>query len=1800
MFRNISFIVAGVLFFFGCGVVGIKTVKAASCTASVSGNWSASSTWGGACNSGSYPGVSAAGDTVTINTGVTVTLDISPAATIGSITVNAAGATNGITWSGTQSLEVTGATSIAAATATVNSTLAVGTGTFKADGSVTITGSNTSGRNSILSVSTGVITFGSGLTFSGTAGQAQFTTTGVATINLTGTLGTGGTLSIAAGTNLTTSGASFITYAAAITTWGAITVNSNTLTLSGASETSTSITVANGATLSTSQTITDSGAGANALVCGNGGSATISGTGVIVLSGASAQMSSTGTCTVSDTGAFTIAGATAPQIASGSIYSFVSLTISGPVTNNGTITITTTLAGASTLTNSGTGTLNIKAASVTLTTLTATASGNIVNYNLNGTQTCKATAYYNLNIFGGGTKTCAPTSVAGNVNVGSSTDAAATTWSVGGTVTITGNLSVTGNATYNAAANWGGAYTVTVSGNLLMSYGQLVGTAATRVLTVTSGTFSVPASSTASIGEVTVTIGGATTIDGALSFITNLTGAQAFNGNFTVDSGGSVTFSVAKVVTFSGNITNNGTWSGITGAVTMNTTGETISGSATTTVASMVCSSTVSNAGILTITGVLSGTGTMTNSATGILTLGGTPTVTTLTVNAAGNQVIYTGGTMKLSSGHYYDLMIAGAVTFITTETVGDQLNIITGGNFTMGSGTFTVTATTSVSGTLTLSNASGIKTFNGNVVVNNGATWTESAAAIPTFAGNLTNNGTFTASTGVHTFSGTGTSINGTLAIPSVTVSGTITNNNTTTISTTLAGSGTLTNGSGASLSIGATSVTPTLVATASGNTVNYNGTGQTCRNTQYYNLTFGGTSTITCNSFTSPILGNLIVTGTAAWAPTATVVVAGSTTVAGGTLSPGAAFTASSTLTVAGGTVTTAGFAFIASSTVSITSGLLNLVNNTGAKTFVGNVAVSGGSFIGSSSNIIVRGGITQSSSGVVNATGTVTFAGNQTLTGTISITTATLTSGTTLTNNGALANTTFTVPSGSTTTNAGTITMSGALTVGGVFTNNGTLTDSGTTANYLAVAGTYDNNATTTYSGSTANVVMSGAGTFINDVNANFNYAGGSPSITTLAATAAGNTVNYNGGAVTCAPTQYYNLTFGGSGTVTCAPTNDILGNLTIASGVSWTLGQALIVDGSFMNGGTFDVNTGNWGLTLKGNFTNSGTFTARNGTTTFAGVTGTQIATGTMTGSSAFWNLAITNSSGTVPADCGITNFSPSVLFGAGATANGTYGISTGSKGNVDVQYNNGSAYSFHNVSWVGPPGTFIYFRSSAPANQWGLSVSGTQSLAYVNVSDSNAAGSPAAINAAQVTNRNCGDNNNWTFATSTSAVLYTQAAYQWFANQTPFSGQVSSTLAAMNASATLASTGGTFRLRMLLAADATNSIAGVDSFMLQYAPKGLYASCNAVPSGAYAPITSATPIAYYTNANVTNGTALVASSSDPTDSGRTVGEQTYQSANNFSPIYNILAGQDGDWDFSLYDNNAHEGTDYCLDAVFSSSSPIYAWNMYPEIATFGVPPPRITNQLLANGSSTIILSPGTTTPVTIVASTTAGGNPIAFATSTIYRTSEGSNCAADNRNCYQIPSSGCVFSNSSTTVTCTANMWYFADSTTDPSSSYPGDSWTGAVTVGDALNDTTFVTSSPVAMGIMAAIAVTPTTINYGILAPPQTSPTNITTTVQNAGNCTTTIKLSAITTLSGGIPVTALPTSSQQYGTSANFAYGTGYALSSTPTVLSGFTLSTPVSTTSVQSNIFWGLQIATGSPTGTYIGSTIFSALHL
>ena len=252
---------------------------------------------------------------------------------------------------------------------------------------------------------------------------------------------------------------------------------------------------------------------------------------------------------------------------------------------------------------------------------------------------------------------------------------------------------------------------------------------------------------------------------------------------------------------------------------------------------------------------------------------------------------------------------------------------------------------------------------------------------------------------------------------------------------------------------------------------------------------------------------------------------------------------------------------------------------------------------------------------------------------------------------------------------TLSGSTATVFPTVTFTGNYTNSGTLTSS-TLLTVTGAAIRLTNNGTIT-----ATTALSGTGGITQGTTGDL-HIGGTSGITTLTATAAGNTVNYAGSAQTVKATTYDNLTLSGSGakTIGAVTVNNILsmegtatasaaptygaaatlqyntatartagpewispfaatGGIIIANTGTITMNSAEVLSASvpliINNGATLDVSTNNYALTLGGNFSKSGTFTARNGTVTFNG-TSTQVLGGTS--ATTFNNLTLNNASG----------------------------------------------------------------------------------------------------------------------------------------------------------------------------------------------------------------------------------------------------------------------------------------------------------------------------------------------------------------------------------------------------------------------------------------------------------------------------------------------------------------------------------------------------------------------------------------
>ena len=689
-------------------------------------------------------------------------------------------------------------------------------------------------------------------------------------------------------------------------------------------------------------------------------------------------------------------------------------------------------------------------------------------------------------------------------------------------------------------------------------------------------------------------------------------------------------------------------------------------------------------AGSATVTGHVSGTWTdaldviFLSTGAGNMYFGGNfPSGGTLTTTATGTITFNGSGAQNVGAYTTYNNVVinksAETATLLDTTTFGGTLTI-TDGNLATGNNDFTVTGASSITGTITF--GTGTKTFTGNVTLNAGAAWTESGAAVVLFGGNLTNNATsFSASTGLHSFTGSAKIISGSLTttIPSVRIidntsntgtlvvttlldvadTKTLTNTGTVTATTALSdvtATGTFVNGAAGTLNIGALIDVNTLTATASGNTVNYIGATPTCLAVTYENLTFSGSGTVTCAA--TSVTGDLTLSGTVALAPS------------------GASLTVGDALTVGTGTTfTLPNIAVTVTGATSVTGTVNTATGATGTKTFTGAVTINSTgawSLTGQDPVTSFGAGITNDDDTAMNmGSGASTLVGDLAGTGAITF-------------EGAL-----TIASGTTTnSNTGTVTVTGLLTLTGGWTQGtsstlslgaavpfaglGTFTPSGT-GNYVIYTGasapvkaaTYKNltingsgtatidgvtvadsvtlsSAATNNSTFTVNTLLAGD-TLTNSATGTLNI-GGTVTVTTLTATASGNTVNYTAASPTCKVTVYDNLTFSGSGTAVCAATS-VTGDLTLSGTVSLTPSGASLTIGDVLTVGTGTT------FILPGIATTVTGATSVTGTlNTVTAATGTKTFTGAVTvNAGGVWNLSTTN---------------PATSFAGGITMSGT--------------------------------------------------------------------------------------------------------------------------------------------------------------------------------------------------------------------------------------------------------------------------------------------------------------------------------------------------------------------------------------------------------------------------------------------------------------------------------------------------------------------------------------------------------------
>lgn len=229
-----------------------------------------------------------------------------------------------------------------------------------------------------------------------------------------------------------------------------------------------------------------------------------------------------------------------------------------------------------------------------------------------------------------------------------------------------------------------------------------------------------------------------------------------------------------------------------------------------------------------------------------------------------------------------------------------------------------------------------------------------------------------------------------------------------------------------------------------------------------------------------------------------------------------------------------------------------------------------------------------------------------------------------------------------------------------------------------------------------------------------------------------------------------------------------------------------------------------------------------------------------------------------------------------------------------------------------------------------------------------------------------------------------------------------------------------------------------------------------------------------------------------------------------------------------------------------------------------------------------------------------------------ATSSIYWSSVANAqfCAVDDNNCYQIGSADCVIaagsctgpSDADLTYVCSTTIAYHAIPTDDATGTpYELTNWLGSLTVVDNNNlGVTATTTVGVDLITLVALEVTEITIPYNsVKASQNTGDYNATTTIVNYGN----------SPLDSGVDVydmdkddmlgDLIEAENQQFSTST-FIYGSGSwsVEEASSTLQVDIAAARPTSQSNVSDQIYWGIGIPAGKPSGTYTGQNVFTAI--
>ncbi len=218
------------------------------------------------------------------------------------------------------------------------------------------------------------------------------------------------------------------------------------------------------------------------------------------------------------------------------------------------------------------------------------------------------------------------------------------------------------------------------------------------------------------------------------------------------------------------------------------------------------------------------------------------------------------------------------------------------------------------------------------------------------------------------------------------------------------------------------------------------------------------------------------------------------------------------------------------------------------------------------------------------------------------------------------------------------------------------------------------------------------------------------------------------------------------------------------------------------------------------------------------------------------------------------------------------------------------------------------------------------------------------------------------------------------------------------------------------------------------------------------------------------------------------------------------------------------------------------------------------------------------------------------------TTTLYRSgiSGGTNCSANNSNCYQTISCSffnCTSGGSDTTGSflCTSSVQYYTNPT--DSGTYSSQTWLATATATDKYASAFATTTGGVEMNSLLAIGLgengSGASIAYGSLALGATSAADVNLIIRNTGNVRTNPQVSG-TDLT--CTVGTIPNSNQKYATTTGVAYGSKTALSGAAANLN-VCMSVATESASSTSSTLWMIQIPSNGVAGACTGTNTVSA---